>query len=96
MEFLFTLPLSDTEGTLGGLVEKGEPKRLAPIISKAIDKAKWCSSDPLCITSPGQGFMTTNMAACYSCVMVPETCCENINKFLDRKLVLNFFGLETL
>ncbi|MCF8226006.1 MAG: DUF1998 domain-containing protein [Bacteroidales bacterium] len=87
---------SDTEGTLGGLVEKGLPQNLTPVISKAIDKAKWCSSDPLCITSNGQGFMTTNMAACYSCVMVPETCCENINKFLDRKLVLNFFGIHSL
>lgn len=87
---------SDTEGTLGGLVEKGEENRLALIISKAIDKAKWCSSDPLCITSEGQGFMATNMAACYSCVMVPETCCENLNKFLDRKLLLDFFDIETL
>ena len=87
---------SDTEGTLGGLVEKGKQKRIAPIISKAVDKAKWCSSDPLCITSEGQGFMTTNMAACFSCVMVPETCCENINKFLDRKLVLDFFGFDSL
>jgi len=87
---------SDTEGTLGGLVEKGEPNRLSPIISRGIDKAKWCSSDPLCVTSKGQGFMTTNMAACYSCVMVPETCCENINKFLDRKLVLDFFEIESL
>lgn len=87
---------SDSEGTLGGLVEKGEPNQLASIISKAVDKAKWCSSDPLCITSKGQGFLTTNMAACYSCVMVPETCCENINKFLDRKLVLHFFDIESL
>jgi len=87
---------SDAEGTLGGLVEKGEPQRFALIISKAIDKAKWCSSDPLCITSNGQGFMTTNMAACYSCIMVPETCCENINKFLDRKLVLDYMNIESL
>jgi hypothetical protein len=87
---------SDTEGTLGGLVEKGVPSVLAEIVSKGIDNAKWCSSDPLCISSKGQGFMSTNMAACYSCVMVPETCCENINKFLDRKLVLDFFHIETL
>jgi hypothetical protein len=87
---------SDTEGTLGGLVEKGTPNRLSPIISKAIEEAKWCSSDPLCITSNGQGFMSTNMAACYSCVIVPETSCEIINKFLDRKLVLDFFNIETI
>lgn len=87
---------SDNEGTLGGLVDKGTPENLSVTFSKAIDKAKWCSSDPLCITSQGQGFMTTNMAACYSCVMVPETCCENLNKYLDRKLLLDFFDIETL
>jgi hypothetical protein len=91
--FMIYTSTSDAEGTLGGLVEKGILENFQGIISKAIDKAKWCSSDPLCIDSQGQGFMNTNMAACYACALLPETCCENMNQFLDRKLVLNFFDV---
>lgn len=80
---------SDSEGSLGGLVEKGTPEFLSTVIKKGVDKARWCSSDPLCITTEGgQGFMGLNLAACYSCVLLPETSCEKMNKFLDRASVL--------
>ena len=80
---------SDAEGSLGGLVEKGQPKYLSSIIKKGIDKARWCSSDPLCITAEhGQGFLGLNLAACYSCVLLPETCCEKMNKYLDRATIV--------
>jgi hypothetical protein len=76
---------SDAEGSLGGLVEKGQPDFLSLVIKKGIDKARWCSSDPLCISAEqGQGFMGLNLAACYSCVLLPETSCEKMNKYLDR------------
>lgn len=79
----------DSEGTLGGLAEQGSPENLNNIFRKAVDKAKWCSSDPLCIeTVTGQGFMGVNLAACHSCCMLPETSCENQNKFLDRALLV--------
>lgn len=76
---------SDSEGSLGGLVEKGLPEYLTTLLKKGIDKSKWCSSDPLCIsTSSGQGFLGLNLAACYSCIFLPETSCEKMNKYLDR------------
>ncbi|OEY71969.1 DUF1998 domain-containing protein [Salegentibacter salarius] len=80
---------SDSEGTLGGLVEKGLPDNLGSIIENAINKSKWCSSDPLCIDDEvGKGFMGVNLAACHSCCLLPETSCGSMNKFLDRGLVI--------
>lgn len=70
---------------MGGLVEKGTPEYFGRIILRAVEKARWCSSDPLCISAnSGQGFLGLNLAACYSCTLLPETSCEKMNKFLDR------------
>jgi hypothetical protein len=30
-----------------------------------------------------------NLAACYSCVLLPETSCEEFNSFLDRALLID-------
>jgi hypothetical protein len=80
---------SDSEGSLGGLVEKGNPEYFSSIIKKSVDKAGWCSSDPLCISAEnGQGFMGLNLAACYSCILLPETSCEKMNKYLDRAAII--------
>ena len=78
----------DSEGTLGGLVRQGEADRLGPIISRAIRRARWCSSDPVCIESPGQGSDNANLAACHGCVLLPETSCETGNRLLDRALLV--------
>ena len=79
----------DAEGSLGGLVQVGAQERLQNIFREAIEGAKWCSSDPICIeTKEGQGFMGVNLASCYSCSMLPETSCENMNRFLDRGLIV--------
>jgi hypothetical protein len=80
---------ADSEGSLGGLVEKGAPSFLTKVIKKGIDKARWCSSDPLCVSvNQGQGFLGLNLAACYSCVLLPETSCEKMNKYLDRAALI--------
>ena len=80
---------SDSEGTLGGLVEKGDTSVLNSVVAKALSKASWCSSDPLCIEDDkGKGFMGVNLASCHSCSLLPETSCCNMNKFLDRGLVI--------
>lgn len=78
----------DSEGTLGGLVRQGEPDRLGAIIARAIRRARWCSSDPVCIESPGQGSDNANLAACHGCVLLPETSCETGNRLLDRGLLI--------
>jgi hypothetical protein len=82
----------DVEGTLGGLVRQGQPPDLAHTILSALEAASWCSSDPICIESPGQGFGTLNLGACHACSLVAETSCENANVLLDRGLVVGVPG----
>lgn len=78
----------DSEGSLGGLVRQGEPGRLEDTILAAIHNAEWCSSDPICIESAGQGPESCNLAACHNCSLLPETCCECGNRLLDRGLLV--------
>lgn len=89
----------DIDGTFGGLVRMGRKKNFFPVVYKAIDKARWCSSDPVCSEigqSSGQGVNNLNGAACHSCSYLPETSCEFSNLFLDRTLlidpILGFFN----
>lgn len=83
---------SDSEGSLGGLVQQGEPARLLPTIAAAIDTASWCSNDPVCSEMETQGVMGLNKAACHSCALVSETSCTMNNLMLDRKLLLGDGG----
>ena len=82
----------DSEGTLGGLVRQGEPDRLRGVFQRAIHRARWCSSDPVCIESVGQGSDNANLAACHGCVLLPETSCETGNRLLDRGLIVGTPG----
>ncbi|RNB83882.1 DUF1998 domain-containing protein [Brevibacillus nitrificans] len=77
----------DSEGSLGGLVRQGLPGNLENILINALHNAKWCSSDPVCMESAGQGPDSCNLAACHSCALLPETSCEESNKKLDRALL---------
>ena len=84
----------DSEGTMGGLVRMGKPGKLEPVILRAIENAKWCSADPVCMElgeSKGQGPDSSNLAACHNCALVPETACEEFNRFLDRGVVVGDF-----
>ena len=80
----------DAEGTMGGLVRMGKPGYLEPAMLDALRNADWCSADPVCmeIGDGGQGPDSCNMAACHNCALVPETACEEFNRFLDRGLVI--------
>lgn len=78
----------DSEGTMGGLVRMGEPGLLDRTIARALDRARWCSSDPVCIESAGQGPDNCNLAACHSCALLPETSCEMQNRLLDRGMLI--------
>ena len=57
----------DSEGTMGGLVRQGKPGRFESVLLSAIEESRWCSSDPLCIESRGQGIDSLNRAACHAC-----------------------------
>jgi hypothetical protein len=81
----------DAEGTLGGLVRQGHTDIFPRIFRRAIDYAKSCSNDPICIMGSGKWVGSLNLAACHTCVLLPETCCEENNSFLDRGLVIGTF-----
>jgi hypothetical protein len=83
----------DSEGTLGGLVRMGKPGYLEEVVTKALEKASWCSNDPVCSES-GHLDETSGVspASCYACTLLPETSCENFNNHLDRGLVVGTPG----
>ena len=83
----------DAEGTLGGLARLGEPERLAPSLLAMFQRALWCSNDPICRDSPGQGVGALNKAACHACALISETSCVHSNALLDRSAVV---GAESL
>ena len=80
----------DSEGTMGGLVHQGKAGRFEDILTNALEEAVWCSSDPVCIESPGQGTDSLNLAACHACCLLPETSCEEGNRFLDRAALVGW------
>lgn len=93
MSGLLIYTAEGSEGSMGGLVWQGQPKNVLDLIIKAMQRAEDCSSDPLCWESEGQGIFDLNLAACFSCSLVSETACEEMNLGLDRRvLVDNEFG----
>ncbi len=74
-----------SDGSTGGLTDLVRNGMLDEIIEEAWGYIKECSNDPFCsgkMWNPSEA----NGAACYSCVMLPETSCEYYNKFLDRNI----------
>lgn len=89
--FLIYTASGDSEGTLGGLVRMGKPGYLEEVVQKVIEKAKWCSNDPVCMETGNNqkiGGDASTLASCYACTLMPETSCEHFNKFLDRGFLI--------
>jgi Domain of unknown function (DUF1998) len=84
----------DSEGTMGGLVRMARETNLRDVLVSAVTDARWCSTDPVCMDSgeKGQGPDSCNLAACHGCALLPETSCEEFNRFLDRGLVIGTFA----
>ena len=78
-----------SEGSMGGLVSQGEPEKISNIIKKGVERSINCSSDPLCWESDGQGIFDLNLSACFSCSLVSETACEEMNLGLDRRVLVD-------
>lgn len=80
---------SGGDGTMGGLVRLGRPDLFEDLLTKSLTKSGWCANDPICseMASVGQGTNGLNLAACYSCLLLPETSCEHSNSYLDRGLL---------
>jgi hypothetical protein len=87
----------DSEGTLGGLVNLGEPQALGRHITQAFESAHLCASDPLCAEHPPsvQG-QTLHAAACHACLFAPETACESGNRYLDRSTLVQTVEINNL
>lgn len=87
----------DSEGTLGGLVNLGEPEALRHYIAQALETAGTCASDPLCAEhDPDDGSTSVHAAACHACLFVPETSCERGNRYLDRAVLAKTFSEQNL
>lgn len=90
----------DSDGTLGGLAQLGQPDRLGELIAQALARARICASDPLCAEHVSSHDRSLHGAACHACSFVAETSCEIGNRYLDRSLLvstlagtdLSFFG----
>lgn len=93
--FIYTAS-GDSEGTMGGLVRQGRPDTFPKIFNKALRSAMYCSNDPVCNLSLGQGRDSLNLSACYSCCLIPETSCEEFNVFLDRGCVVGTYNNESI
>lgn len=91
---------TDSDGSLGGLAREGDGYRLGNTIMAMLENSSWCSNDPICMDSHGQGYKSLNYAACHACGLLPETSCEAANCLLDRAAVvgtpekrnIGFFG----
>lgn len=86
--FLIYTASSDADGSLGGLVAIATDGRIGSVLDEALDALRVCSSDPVCALQTPRGFRKMSGSACHGCVVLPETCCERNNHFLDRTLVV--------
>lgn len=84
---LIYIAVPDVVGSLGGLAEQANPKRLLALLSRVFNHAEWCSFDPVCSEHEGQGPGLLNKAACHACALIPEPSCTYGNILLDRLFV---------
>ena len=83
----------DSEGTLGGLVDLGDPLTLGRHLQQALESARLCASDPLCAEHrPDTTGRSIHGACCHACQFSPETSCERGNRYLDRSLLVETFS----
>ena len=82
---------SDSEGTLGGLSRLAYPKRLSQILEMSSFTASRCSNDPLCSHGALSKDSSKNGSVCHSCMLIPETSCEDFNSNLSRVMIGKFF-----
>lgn len=87
MQGVLIYTVAGSEGSYGGLTSQANPESINKILHSAIFRSKDCASDPVCYNSDGQGIGGLNLAACYSCTLLPETSCEEFNSFLDRAML---------
>lgn len=81
------------EGSMGGLINQASIPNFKKLLLESLRRAQHCTSDPICWESEGQGLFELNQAACFSCSLLSEVSCEEMNLILDRlTLVDEDFG----
>ena len=83
------------EGSLGGLTRQA--KNIPAILKISLEQLKSCSRDPICINEDPKMMkkngiplhLAQNGSACYGCIILPETSCENFNRLLDRRILVD-------
>lgn len=94
---LIVTTASDSDGTLGGLVQLSQPDNLWRVSERALKRAMRCSSDPVCAQrTPKDPEDFLHGAACHTCAMASETSCERANRFLDRRFLVDLPGAQGL
>jgi len=83
---------SDSDGSLGGLVDQAIPDRLGPLLMDAMRESAFCASDPLCGGGEIGAATHINGAACHACLLLAETSCEFGNRLLDRATLVETLG----
>lgn len=81
---------TDSEGTLGGLVQAG--RRLREHLHHALNAGRLCSNDPVCSDHQADNLYERRFlhgAACHGCLLIAEPSCEHRNDLLDRALVVD-------
>ena len=69
---------------MGGLYDLVyNEKEFNRVLLNTIDTIINCSNDPLCSSNKQDGDKV-NGSACHNCLLISETSCEHINKYLDR------------
>ena len=80
---------SDSEGSLGGLVDQAAPEKFGAVLLGALHDAHLC---PLCGAGEFGGAAELNGTACHACLLLAETSCEARNRFLDRAVLVETVG----
>ena len=83
---------SDSDGSLGGLVDQAKADRLGPLLSSALRDSQRCAQDPLCGGRDVGGSSHMNGSACHACLLLAETSCEFANRLLDRNVLVPTLG----
>ena len=86
-----------SDGSLGGLVRQGSTENFANLVRTSVQRSMRCSRDPFCAEDDPADmsradiplYARVNASACYGCVLLPETSCENVNRLLDRRLLFD-------
>lgn len=83
---------SDSDGSLGGLVDQAKADRFGPLIMNALRDAEICAQDPLCGGRDSGSSSALNGSACHACLLIAETSCEMANRLLDRGTIVATLG----